>query len=857
MVRIAGDASKYITVLDQAKSKTLDTGSSISSSIDTTSTRVNESLEKIAGTLKDYIEQTNKATEDLRKLREEKRKVSQEADTLSEKISKAGQNILSIGQAAQRASDSFSQMTAGLNFNETLSFFNRQEKAERLVEAALRTQIPVVSGLADEYKRFASEIQSVTTYGDEQVLELIRQAAAFGLNEQQVKRAIKNAVGLAAATDRSTREVIKATVKLEAGSTEMLQEYIPTLIGMKDKTEKVAYAQETLGKMFGIAKESAKTTSGQLQQLSNAWGDFKETIGSTIATGLMPFINIARGITDFFQMLPTPIKAVVGLFLTLTTVTAFLAVGIGTLTVAFGALGTALGSIITLSTATSIALIALKGALVASVAYAAYQAGKAISGVDEEVRKFNEAIKKSQELNDKWANKFTKNTTDILKKIDELDNKETKGDYLSKQLKIAQKELLGYQNAVKAADKEVADLNDRWNRWTGNKELEVANENLEDNKRKLELAKSRVDQLSEALKNIKTPKLDPTLNADINKLVDQLNEQTMTIGKTNNEIELYKLKLRGMGEETERAINKTIQLNNALNQVRKIGNDTQTQIKELQKAYDDMNNGLTPEQNKTIHLLEEQKKLFDELTKSANEANVPFEKRQKINEELNRTGKIIQELIDLQQRMEKRTELNRIFNIAEETRKQFGAVFDFRKKEELDKAFATGRMSAQVYADALEDIRKKYDDAFYAANKFKNSIDKVNAVKFGSREALDHIDEYKEKLQESAAEFLRIQRQRQHFGLPEPIPKPQKPTYDELRMLQMKEDAEKKQKEIEFENRQFNLQNYRNQITPQQSINDDAKDRKETNTILQRIEDILRGINGKPVTNLGIVDIKK
>lgn len=92
----------------------------------------------------------------------------------------------------------------------TIQAFGRQEMAVQKVASAIRAQGGSVSEVLPIMQSFASEIQRITTYGDEQVLEMQAMAATMGVTSSQMEETIRNAIGLSSALGMDVMTAVKA-----------------------------------------------------------------------------------------------------------------------------------------------------------------------------------------------------------------------------------------------------------------------------------------------------------------------------------------------------------------------------------------------------------------------------------------------------------------------------------------------------------------------------------------------------------------------------------------------------------------------------------------------------------------------
>ena len=78
----------------------------------------------------------------------------------------------------------------------SIQAFGQQEAAVQKLAAAIRSQGGNVSEVLPIMSSFASEMQRITTYGDEQVLAMQAMATSMGVNSEQMEATIQSAIWL-------------------------------------------------------------------------------------------------------------------------------------------------------------------------------------------------------------------------------------------------------------------------------------------------------------------------------------------------------------------------------------------------------------------------------------------------------------------------------------------------------------------------------------------------------------------------------------------------------------------------------------------------------------------------------------
>jgi len=197
------------------------------------------------------------------------------------KIEKLDKTISDVKEQSQKGSSAFSglwkQFALGLGsvmglqmafrklsgfMKSTIESAKIQELAERNLVVALKStgrEVPKlaehleVPKLAEHFKEYAKQIQSATTYGDEQILEaqaLLIQLTK--LDKEGLDAATKGAVGLASVFKTDLKAATNLVAKALAGNYGALSRY-------------------------GISVKDLKT-----DEEKNAWGDAKEQIGDAV-----------------------------------------------------------------------------------------------------------------------------------------------------------------------------------------------------------------------------------------------------------------------------------------------------------------------------------------------------------------------------------------------------------------------------------------------------------------------------------------------------------------------------------------------------------------------------------------------
>lgn len=228
------------------------------------------------------------------------------AKTANEKLESIGKGFDNVGKKASIMSAAI--VAAG---GAMASSFITQEKAERKLSAAINATGGDVEVLSARFKKFASDLQSVTLTGDETTLGMLQMAQTMGLTADQSERAVRNAIAMESAFGVSAASAMRYTAALEDGDATMLKRYIPALKTIEDESLLAAKAQEILGNAFEVAKEDAQTFGGSLTQLKNSAGDLMEEFGAIISKALMPLVEWAKNAVEYFSNLDEGTKELI------------------------------------------------------------------------------------------------------------------------------------------------------------------------------------------------------------------------------------------------------------------------------------------------------------------------------------------------------------------------------------------------------------------------------------------------------------------------------------------------------------------------------------------------------------------
>ena len=185
--------------------------------------------------------------------------------------------------------------------------YAQQMEAEAKLTAALRATGQEVDANSKKLKMLASDLQTMTRYGDEALMPLMAMATQLGVGADQMDDAMRAAIGLAEATGMGLEQAIRAVVMAQEGHTEMLGRVIPEIRGLTDEQEKLDAVNKMATAGWQQHVEMTETQIGTYEQLMNRVGDLGELLGEILA----PAVEWA---TEIFEHMVTWMEANIGIF---------------------------------------------------------------------------------------------------------------------------------------------------------------------------------------------------------------------------------------------------------------------------------------------------------------------------------------------------------------------------------------------------------------------------------------------------------------------------------------------------------------------------------------------------------------
>jgi hypothetical protein len=194
-----------------------------------------------------------------------------------------------VAVALKKAADVIGDLTTA---------YKTQIKAETQLESAAKNNPYLTSSSVQALKDYASELQALTTDGDEELLPYMASLAAAGRTQDEIMQIMAASVDMAASGTFSLDGAVRNLNKSYGGLSGELGESIPEIKAFTAEELKNGAATKLMGERYkGIAAETAKATGTQ-KQLNNAVGDLKEEFGAGFEKGIAPIRRLATEIAS-------------------------------------------------------------------------------------------------------------------------------------------------------------------------------------------------------------------------------------------------------------------------------------------------------------------------------------------------------------------------------------------------------------------------------------------------------------------------------------------------------------------------------------------------------------------------------
>ena len=209
---------------------------------------------------------------------------------------KITQAVSSFGNAFKFATDAVKKVNESIKENIELS--RKQQQAEVQLEAAAKNNPYLTEASVVQLKRYAGELQSISTIGDEELLPMMTQLASAGRTQEEIQNIMSAALDVSASGMMSLDSAVSQLNKTFSGSAGTLGNQISELKDLTKEELESGKAIEIVAQKFkGMSQEVSEQTGGW-QKYKNSLGDFKEVLGTGWANLQNSVGNVLSGFFD-------------------------------------------------------------------------------------------------------------------------------------------------------------------------------------------------------------------------------------------------------------------------------------------------------------------------------------------------------------------------------------------------------------------------------------------------------------------------------------------------------------------------------------------------------------------------------
>lgn len=255
-------------------------------------------------------------------LEEDRNSVKKTFDSIEDKAGQSGQragkklgdNLTKASSAGFRRLGSLAAAAAAaigsaLAGREIIRASAQQQQAINDLNSSLVRIGEFSKDTSAELQNFASNLQSVTKFGDEAILSQLSFAQGLGATAEQSKQIVSAAADLSAALNIDLNAAVRNVGRTLGGFSGELGEVIPELKNLTAEQLRSGAAIDLLAKKFqGLAEREVNTFNGRLAQLRNSFGDVLERIGNII-TQSPTVVKGIRLLTTTFDALATRLSS--------------------------------------------------------------------------------------------------------------------------------------------------------------------------------------------------------------------------------------------------------------------------------------------------------------------------------------------------------------------------------------------------------------------------------------------------------------------------------------------------------------------------------------------------------------------
>lgn len=219
----------------------------------------------------------------------------------SNPITKLSGSVGKLGKAFDVVKGAVSAVAGAIN--DLSEKYEIQRKAEISLEQAVKNNPYLLKSSSTKLKEYASELQSISTVGDEELLPFMANLANYGRTEAEIMDIVSTAVDMQASGVMDLGSAVSALNATYQGTAGTLGRQCAAIKNLTSEQLKAGKAVELLKAQYKGTAEAVASEIGGAAQFKNTWGDFKEMLGNIISP-------LKNGLASVGNALLTPFTAV-------------------------------------------------------------------------------------------------------------------------------------------------------------------------------------------------------------------------------------------------------------------------------------------------------------------------------------------------------------------------------------------------------------------------------------------------------------------------------------------------------------------------------------------------------------------
>jgi hypothetical protein len=172
--------------------------------------------------------------------------------------------------------------------------FDRATESVRAMDQAMELNGGSSEKLVEQYSTLADTIERKTNIEAESVMEMMKSAAALGVQNDQLDEVTMTAIGLSETLGVSLEDGLKKARLAAEGNFASFKKLIPSIDELATHDEKLAAVSELAAKGLAMKEAASHSAAGEMDRMNNALGNLGEVFGAVLS----PIRELAaRGIT--------------------------------------------------------------------------------------------------------------------------------------------------------------------------------------------------------------------------------------------------------------------------------------------------------------------------------------------------------------------------------------------------------------------------------------------------------------------------------------------------------------------------------------------------------------------------------